>query len=218
LEPNPASLRQPLLCPIFPHLLFKEERLTNICLCEETMKIQALILCAAMAIPSSLAAQNPAPMSKTNPNPPGISLQAQHFLNVIASEDASEINLANLALKKSANPQVRQYAKSKILAADPSMKTDAITVAKQNRASVPGFPTATDQAEFYYLDKLSGKSFDQEYMSYEDAQQAADLIMVANEAKAAKNPQIKSYAQKEVTPVREAAQSAQQIAQVLISG
>jgi hypothetical protein len=52
-------------------------------------------------------------------------------------------------------------------------------------------------------------------MSYEDAKQRADLITVQNEASATKNQQIKSYAKKEVTPVRQAADSAQQIAQTL---
>lgn len=177
------------------------------------MRLQVLILCAAVvpfSVPFSSAAQNPPGNSM---NAAGISLQSQHFLNLIASEDASEINLAHLALKKSANPQVRQYAKTKILAADPSMKQAAMTIAQQNKAPIDGLPHPNGQAEFYYLDKLSGKAFDQEYMSYEDAQQASDLIVVANVAKSATDPRIKSYAQKEETPVREAAQSAAQIAQ-----
>lgn len=114
------------------------------------MKIPALLVCAALAVPFAAVAQSNMPPSKS----PQISIQAQHFLTVLASEDQSEIDLAHLALKKSNNPQVQQYAKSNF-----------------------------------------------------------DLIVVAAEAKEAKNPQVKAFAQKEETPVRQAAQSAKQIAQ-----
>lgn len=177
------------------------------------MKIQALLLTAALVIPLTLTAQGP---NSTQPGQsPQISLEAQHFLVTIATEDQSEIDLAHLALKKSGNQQVRNYAKSKILAADPSMKQDAVRIGHQNGSPIVSFPNSTDKSEYYYLSKLSGKAFDKAYMSYEDAKQHADLIMVQGEANTAKNQQIKNYAQKEVTPVREAAQSAKQITQSL---
>lgn len=185
------------------------------------MKIRPLILSAALVFPlavvpvTAMGQNTPHDNMMPSGQSPQISVQAQHFFNTIASEDASEISLAHLALKKSDNSQVKNYAKSKILAADPSMKHKAIQLAKRNHASVPGFPTSTDKAEYYYLSKLSGKSFDKAYMDYEDAKQRADLIMVKNEAAGAKNPHLKAYAQKEETPVRQAAQSAKQIAQSL---
>lgn len=178
------------------------------------MRLTPWLVTTILIVPLSVAGQtHPAPTTA-----PKISIQAQHFLNLIASEDASEISLAQLALKKSSNPQVRQYAKTKILAADPSMKKGAMSIGQQNHAPVDGFPNATDKAEYYYLSRLSGQDFDKAYMSYEDAQQNSDLIVVQNEVEATKNQQVKAYAQKEETPVREAAQSAQQIAQALISG
>lgn len=173
------------------------------------MKIPALLVCAALAVPFAAVAQSNMPPSKS----PQISVQAQHFLTVLASEDQSEIDLAHLALKKSNNPQVQQYAKSKILAADPSMKQGAQQLGQKEDAPVAGFPPSSGKAEYYYLSKLSGKAFDKAYMNYEDAKQNFDLIVVAAEAKEAKNPQVKAFAQKEETPVRQAAQSAKQIAQ-----
>jgi putative membrane protein len=177
------------------------------------MRFTGWLLAGALIVPCGMTGQTVA--LPTNSKPPQISIQAQHFLNLLAAEDQSEIDLAHLALKKSSNPQVQQYARSKILAADPSMKKGAMRIAMRNNAAVPGYPTSTDKAEYYYLSRLTGKAFDKAYMSYEDEKQNADLIMVKNEIKAAQNPQLKSWVQKEETPVQQAAQSAKQIANSL---
>jgi putative membrane protein len=177
------------------------------------MRVSGWILTTALVVPLTVAGQNANPNSMGSSQSPQVSLQAQHFLNLIASEDQSEINLAKLALKKSSNPQIQQYARTSILAADPSMKQDALKIAEQNHAPVDGFPTSADKAEFYYLSKLSGKAFDKAYMDYEDAKQREDLILVQNEATAAKNQQLRKYAEKEEGPVQQAAESAKRIAQ-----
>lgn len=179
------------------------------------MKLSGLILTTALAVPLAAAGQSTPHANMGVTQAPQISVQAQHFLNLITSEDQSEINLAKLALKKSSNPQVQQYAKTKILAADPLMKQRAMEIAHQNHAPVPGFVTSADKAEYYYLSKFSGKAFDKAYMNYEDAQQRSDLILVQNEAASAKNQQLKNYAQTEETPVRQAAQSAKVIAKAI---
>lgn len=180
------------------------------------MKLYPLILSAALAAPLALGAQTTPRNGAPSTQPPQISLQAQHFLVLLASEDQSEIDLAHLALKKSGNSQVRNYATSKILAADPAMKKGAQRLAQQEHAPVAGFPSSSAKAEFYYLSRLSGKAFDQAHMGYEDAKQNEDLIMVQNELAGAKNQQVKSYVRKEEPPVQQAAQSAKQIAQSLI--
>lgn len=179
------------------------------------MRFAGYILTAALGLPLTLAGQSVPQHLSMSSQSPQLSLPAQHFLNLIASEDQSEINLAKLALKKSSNAQIRHYAQSKILAADPSMKQNAMKIAHQYKVPIDGSPTSADKAEFYYLSKLSGKEFDKAYMNYEDAQQASDLIQVQNEAAAAKNQQLKQYAQKEATPVQQAAQSAKSIAQAI---
>lgn len=181
------------------------------------MKISGWVLTAAMVVPLTLVSQDVTPpRSITSGQPPQISLQAQHFLTVLGNEDQSEINLAHLALKKSNNPKVQEYAKSKILAADPAMEAGAKKLSLKNNVSAPGFPSGADKAEFYYLSKLSGKDFDKAYMGYEDAKQREDLIVVQNEVASAKNPEVKSFAQKEEKPVREAADSAKAIAESLM--
>ena len=177
------------------------------------MKIPALMACAALIVPVTVMGQSSMTKNTMGSEPaPQISVEAQHFLSVLASEDQSEINMARLALKKSSNAQIQQYAKSKILAADPSMEQTAKGIAQRGHFPVTGLPDQTAEAEYYYLSRLSGKAFDKAYMSYEDQKQAADLIMVQNEVTSAKEPQVKSFAQKEVAPVQQAAQAASKIA------
>ncbi|MFP5250192.1 MAG: DUF4142 domain-containing protein [Acidobacteriota bacterium] len=180
------------------------------------MKIYLLILSAMLIVPLTALGQKTNHsgdnMSSSQSNKPRISLEAQHFLVTIATEDQSEIDLAHLALKKSNNPKVQQYAKTKILAADPSMEKQAKQIARENNSPIVSFPNATDKAEYSYLSQLSGKKFDQAYIGYEDAQQHSDSIMVNNESTGAKNQQVRSYAQKEAGPVGQAAQSAGKIA------
>jgi putative membrane protein len=178
------------------------------------MKIPALFVCIALAAPMALTGQI-AEQEKPSGTSPQISIEAQHFLDVLAKEDQSEIDLANLALSKTSNPQVKAYAKSKILAADPEMERQAKAIAQQNHAPMLAIPSTSSSAEQYYLSKLSGKDFDKAYMAYEDQKQAADLIMVKNEIKTAKNPQIRQFAQKVESPVQQAAQSANEIAQAI---
>jgi predicted outer membrane protein len=140
------------------------------------------ILTTALAIPLTVVGQNVNQKNTNSSKSPQISIQDQHFLDLIASEDQSEIELARLALSKSGNPQVQQYAKSKILAADPSMEQEAKKISRQNNAPVGGTPSSAAKAEYYYLKNLSGKAFDKAYMNYEDAKQRSDLIVVQNEA------------------------------------
>lgn len=181
------------------------------------MKFSGWVLTAALVVPLTAVGQR-----MTSPNiigsdkPTQESLQAEHFLTVLANEDQSEINLAHLALKKSDNAQVKEYARTKILAADPAMEEGAKKLSLQSNAPAPGFPNGPDKAEFYYLSKLSGKDFDAAYMSYEDARQREDLIVVQNEAASEKNPQVKQFAQQQEKPVQQAADSAQIIAHSLM--
>jgi predicted outer membrane protein len=87
------------------------------------MKIQPFILSLALAVPLTMVGQampshNDNTYNNSNSKPSSkMTAVDHHFLHQLAQEDQSEIDLATLALKKSDNPQVKDYANSKILAA-----------------------------------------------------------------------------------------------------
>lgn len=175
----------------------------------EHVKIHALILTATLIVPMTMTAQTTISKSKSS----HLSANDQLFLHTLASEDESEIQLAKLAMKKSSDPQIQQYAKTKILAADPSMEQQAKEVAQQENAQISAEPNATQKAQYKNLSKLSGKDFDRAYVKYEDRKQKADLVDVQNKTVTAMSTKVRDFAQKQVTPVKQAAQAAEQLAQ-----
>lgn len=140
------------------------------------------------------------------------------FLKALIKEDISEINLGQMALKKSQNPQVKQYAQTKILAADPSMKDGAAKIAREHGMQPPTGQGARKQQIEDELSQKTGALFDNAYMNYEATQQPADLKLVNTEINSTQNPEIKKYATTEKTPVQDAANSAVEISKEVSSG
>lgn len=183
------------------------------------MKIEALILSAALAVPMPVAAQSgQMPSSSAANNTSQLTHKDKLFLHTIASEDQSEIELAKLALKKSNDPKVKEYAKSKILAADPSMEKQAVQIAQQKHTSISCSPNQAAKLRYKQLSNFSGKQFDQAYVKYEARKQAGDFKAVKYEAASASSNQVRSYAQKEQTPVQQAAQAAKKLADAMHLG
>ena len=182
---------------------------------EGFVKIQAIILSATLVVPMAMMGQSmnhtATTANKSSNGTSQLSSSDQHFLSQLGKEDQSEIDMAKLAIKKSSNPQVRQYAQNKILAADPSMEEQAKQIAERDKAPISATPNSWEKQEYDRLSKLSGKQFDQAYMKYEAHKQGRDLADVQHEISSTNNHQVKTYAQNEETPVKQAAQSAQQV-------
>jgi predicted outer membrane protein len=140
-----------------------------------------------------------------------LSLDDQLFLEALIQEDISEIDLAGMALEKSDDPDVKQYAQTKILAADPQMRDGAAQIASAHGMTPPTEPEARQKEIKDKLSKMSGKLFDNAYMGYEANQQDADVKLVNAELAATKNPAVKAYVTKEKTPVEQAAAAALQV-------
>lgn len=130
------------------------------------------------------------------------------FLKALIQEDISEINLANMALKKSSDPQVKQYAQTKILAADPEMRNGAEQIARQHGMQPPTEPNSRQKKIHDELATKSGKVFDNAYMNYEASQQTADVELVDTELNSTTNSIVKNYVTQEKPAVVEAATSA----------
>lgn len=173
------------------------------------LKLPLLVLIFSLSMPLARAGQNPAnkPRNATENNGQ-ISSSDKSFLQALIQEDMSEIQLAHLALQKSSSPEVKQYANSKILAADPDMRDRAEQIAKQYGMTPPKGPNARQDQTYGKLAKQSGKLFDNAYMNYEADQQSADVNLVQAEINSTDNPTVKSYAQTEELPVKQAASSA----------
>jgi putative membrane protein len=180
------------------------------------VKLEAFMLSAALAVPMTVAAQTgKMPSNAVANNTSQLTRKDKLFLHTIASEDQSEIDLAKLALQKSSDPKVQQYARSKILAADPSMEQQARQIAQQKHTSISCSPNPAAKLRYKQLSNFSGKQFEQAYVKYEARQQAADFKVVKFEAASASSAEVRGYAQKEQTPVQQAAESANKLAKAM---
>lgn len=173
------------------------------------MTWKALILIVALAATMAMAGQKA--QSAKNQNKEQLSSSDKSFLKALIQEDMSEISLAKMALQKAVDPQVKQYAQTKILDADPEMQHGAESIAQDGGMKPPTGPNARQKKIHAELGAKSGKIFDNAYMVYEANQQPADFTLVQTEIKSTHNARVKEYVTKEEKPVKEAAASAKSI-------
>lgn len=173
------------------------------------MGCKLLVVGMALILPLAVAAQN-SPATRKNNNGQ-LSQGDEMFLKALIQEDISEISLAKMALQKSSNPQVKQYAQTKILAADPQMRDGAARIASAHNFQPPTGPNARQRKIHGELAKKNGKYFDNAYMNYEASQQTADVKLVKTEIKSTSNAQVKQYVTAQETPVEQAASAARNL-------
>jgi putative membrane protein len=174
------------------------------------MRIPYLVLVVTLSVPMVMAGQNSS-AAKINTQQQQLTTSDKLFLEALIEEDISEIELAHMALQKSSDPQVKDYAQSKILAADPEMRDGAEQIAKQFGMQPSNALNARQKKIHDVLSKKTGKEFDNAYMNYEAGQQTGDVKLVDAELKSDSNPAVKAYVTKEKAPVVEAAKAAKEI-------
>lgn len=170
------------------------------------MNFKPLVLGMALAFPLSMLAQSTAMNSNGK-----LSNSDRQFLKKVAQEDQAEVDLAHLALQRSKNLQVQQYARTNILQEDPAMEKRAENIAQRDHVTVPEDANRQGRQEYRNLSQAPANRFDAEYMNYEASRQAKDLGVVRQELASTNDPQVKRYALEEETPFREASVSAQHI-------
>lgn len=177
-----------------------------------SMRIKSLILLAALSAPAMMLGQKTTGQKQDQVSRQ-LSQADKMFLKALIQEDISEIGLAQLALQKTSDPDVKDYAQSKILAADPSMRDGAKKLAEDNGMTPPDTSNARQQKIHDELSQKSGKVFDNAYMNYEAGQQVGDVRLVNAELKATHNQSVKDYVTQEKTPVIAAAAKAKEVSQ-----
>jgi putative membrane protein len=187
------------------------------------MAFRLFILAMALSLPVSMIAKgSPAPQKKSHAQQQNkqdsVSKSDKMFLKALIQEDISEIGLAKMALQKSSNPDVKQYAQTKILAADPQMRDGAEKIAQDNGMQPPTQPNARQKKMYDKLSQKSGKLFDNAYMNYEATQQTNDVKLANAELGSTHSSVMKSYLDNEKTPIVKAAASAKKISQTISSG
>jgi putative membrane protein len=135
----------------------------------------------------------------------------QSFVKEAATSGMAEIELARVAVQKSSNPQVKQYAEMMIndhTAADSELKG----IAKKEGVTVPSAPTPQQEAAAKALREKSGAAFDAAYAAQmvQDHQKAVHLFQQASQDQSL-DADLRSFAEKTLPKLQHHLQEAQKL-------
>jgi putative membrane protein len=116
-----------------------------------------------------------------------------NFATTAAEAGAAEITEAQLALKKSQRPDVREFAQNMVR--DQSAANGKLAaIAKQLGVQLPAGLSADDQKEVATLDALPEDAFDQAYIGVQIAAHDSAVSLFASERDAGEEQHLKAFA------------------------
>jgi len=149
-------------------------------------------------------------MLNAKTSPAGMTMADQTFLKKAAQGGMAEVELGQLAVQKASSDQVKQFGQRMV--DDHSKANDQLKqLAQQEHVKLPTQPSAKDKATKAKLENLSGKEFDEAYMSDMLKDHKKDVAEFERESKNAKDPAVKDFAQRTLPTLREHLKQAQRI-------
>ncbi|MBV8205768.1 MAG: DUF4142 domain-containing protein [Acidobacteria bacterium] len=145
-----------------------------------------------------------------NNNGGAVSSAEQEFVTKAAQGDRAEVELAKLALQKSNNPDVKEFAQRMV---DDHTKNQqqADTLASQLSITAPSSASPQQQQEKSRLEGLSGDQFDRTYARLMLQDHRKDVNEFKQEQHTAKNPNIKQFVDETLPVLEQHLQMAQQL-------
>jgi len=170
----------------------------------------ALAVAAALALPPAVMAQQPEkPAGQTKAqNNGGLAAADRRFVMEAAHGGMAEVELGKLAAEKGSSDTVKQFGKR--MADDHAKASDEIKDFAQKKGLT--LPTDLDARHKQLRDrlaKLSGADFDRAYANEMVKDHKKDVADFKREAKAAKDPDLKAWAEKTVPTLEDHLKQAQ---------
>ncbi|HEY9708900.1 MAG TPA: DUF4142 domain-containing protein [Oculatellaceae cyanobacterium] len=134
---------------------------------------------------------NPTP--GTRPNDSRESATDRDFMIQAAQMNRAEIELSQVALRKAASPEVKQYARQ-IIADHRQAGVRLSELAREKGITLPTQPDAEHQALKARLQEMSGRAFDQAYMTAMVADHEEAVRQFQNQATQGRDPDLKAFA------------------------
>src|SRR5438477_7450080 len=123
-----------------------------------------------------------------------LSSDDKKFIEKASQGGMAEVQMGKLAQQKAQNAQVKQFGER--MAKDHASANDKLTqIASQKGVAPASDMDSSSKREYDKLQKLSGAQFDQEYMKTMVSDHEKDVKEFQSEAKSAKDPEVKSFAQ-----------------------
>ncbi|MEP6924616.1 MAG: DUF4142 domain-containing protein [Pyrinomonadaceae bacterium] len=132
------------------------------------------------------------------------------FLNEVAEGGMAEVQLASLALTRTQNPEVKEFAKRMI--DDHTKATDELKpIAASKSITLPKEPGATEKSLSDKLSKLSGAEFDKEYVKAMVEDHEKDVKAFQTQAQNGTDTDVRAFAAKTLPTLQEHLQMIQNI-------
>jgi putative membrane protein len=132
------------------------------------------------------------------------------FMMDVAKGNAAELRMADLALQKSQNQDIKRYAQ--MLRDDHTKAGEELkAIARTESVQLPGEPDQAHQQAADRLSRLSGESFDREWIKAMVEDHQKTIAKFEDEARSGKDAQVKSWAAKTLPTLREHLQHARDI-------
>jgi putative membrane protein len=112
------------------------------------------------------------------------------FLKSAARANMGEVSAAKLALSKSSNDQVKQFAQ-KMIDDHTAMEQQVQQIASSLKVTLPTEPSKADKAEAAKLQALSGPEFDKAYINAQVKDHKKVLAEMKQQNLSTQNPQVK---------------------------
>ena len=138
-----------------------------------------------------------------------LSSDDKKFIEKAAQGGVAEVQMGKLAAQKAQSAQVKQFGER--MAKDHASANDKLThIASQKGVTPASDMDSSSKREYDKLQKLSGAQFDQEYMKTMVSDHEKDVKEFQSEAKSAKDPEVKSFAQSTLPTLEEHLKMAKQ--------
>ena len=142
----------------------------------------------------------------------GLTPDEQKFMLKAAKSDETEISLSKLALERSSDPQIKQFAQTMVT--DHTKSTSLLKpIAARHNVSVPANPGPANDAKYKMLEKRSGKDFDKAYIQAMVADHQNLLQAFQSESGKVQDPELKKFVATVEPIVTHHLQMAKQISQ-----
>lgn len=138
------------------------------------------------------------------------------FITEAAQGGLAEVELGNLALEKSSNADVKDFAQRMVT--DHSKANDQLKeLAAQKGIDLPREPSAKQKATKERLSKLSGDQFDKAYMSDMVKDHKTDVAAFHKESNSGRDADVKNFAAKTLPTLEDHLKQAESVAPKLQS-
>jgi putative membrane protein len=151
--------------------------------------IAVSLLASATATPLVSHAAGDAPTGSAQ----SVSSADKKFVEKAAQGGIAEVQLGQLASQRAQSDQVKQFAQ-RMVSDHTAANAKLNEVASQKQISLPTNLDSSSQREYDKLQKLSGKQFDQEYMSHMVSDHKTDVKKFQSEANSAKDADVRTFA------------------------